>query len=99
GLPIRRPGSGFRLSGGGKIVVRRSEQPAPLGPLPHLRPDLGRDEILPLPDLPAAAERAVDADEARRHGAERARQAVLPAEEGLLRGQDRRKVLPAPLVL
>ncbi len=47
-----------------------------------------RHDVLALPDLPAAPQRPVHPDEARRDVAERAGQAVLLGQERLLSGQD-----------
>src|SRR5262245_6233417 len=97
--PIRQARSGRRLAGGRQIVGRWIQQPAPVRALSHLRPELGWEEILSFPDLPAASQRAVDTDEARRDETQCAGQAVLLSEDGLLGGQDRREVLHAFAIL
>ena len=81
-------GAGLGLTGGRQVVGRGGQQAAPVRALSHLRLDLGRHDVLALPDLPAAPQRPVHPDEARRDVAERAGQAVLLAQERLLSGQD-----------
>src|SRR5215469_13652751 len=69
-LPIRKPGSRLGLTRGGQIVVDRSQQMAPIRALFHFGLDVGRYELLALSDLPAAAQRAVYANEACGNGAQ-----------------------------
>src|SRR5262250_1142183 len=68
-LPIRKPWSRFGLTGGGQVVVSGSQQMAPIRALFHFGLDGRGYELLALSDLPAAAEGAVYADEARGNGA------------------------------
>src|SRR5262250_3522829 len=68
-LPIRKPWSRFGLTGGGQIVVSGSQQMAPIRALFHFGFDGRRYQLLALSNLPAAAQRAVYADEARGNGA------------------------------
>src|SRR6202035_3969616 len=56
-----------------KVVTHRgrgAEQPTPVRALSHLLLDLGRHDVLALPDLPAAPQRPVHPDEAGRDVAE-----------------------------
>src|SRR5882724_7146945 len=99
GLPIRRSGRRFGLPGGGQIVVSRGQQAPPIRALFHFSLDSRRNELLALTDLPAAAQRAVYANEARGNGAQGAGQAVLLIQQSLLGGQDRREVRHAFPVL
>src|SRR5215467_3964034 len=98
-LPIRKPGSRFGLTGGGQIVVNGSQQMAPIRALFHFGLDGGRYQLLALSDLPAAAQGAVYADEARGNGAQGTGQAVLLIQQRLLSGQDGREVRHAFPVL
>src|SRR5215467_1675896 len=68
-LPIRKPWSRFGLTGGGQVVVSGSQQMAPIRALFHFGLDGRRYELLALSYLPATAQRAVYADEARGNGA------------------------------
>src|SRR5262245_7592399 len=76
-IPSRKPWSRFGLTGGRQVVVSGSQQVAPIRALFHFGLDGGRYELLAFSDLPAAAQRAVYADEARGNGAQSSGQAVL----------------------
>src|SRR5262245_24437790 len=91
-LPIRKPGSRFGLTGGGQIVVNRGQSMAPIRALFHFGLESRRNELLALSNLPAAAQRAVDANEARGNGAQSAGEAVLLIQQSLLSGENRREV-------
>src|SRR5713101_7975560 len=79
---VTNPETGASTAGHGRPEV------APVRAPLHLRLDLGRHDVLVFADLPAASQRPVDADEARRDVAEGAGQAVLLAQERLLGGED-----------
>src|SRR5256886_13019894 len=83
-----RSGPRLWLTGGRQVVGRGDQQAPPVRALLHLGLDLRRHDVVALPDLPAASQRPVHSDEARRDVAERAGQVVLLGQERLLRGQD-----------
>src|SRR5467141_4244402 len=85
--PIGKPGPRLWLTGGRQVVGRGGQQAPPVRALFHLGLDLRWHDVVALPNLPAASQRPVHPDEARRDVAEGAGQVVLLAQECLLSGQ------------